>query len=275
MSPLPALVIILAANFLLAASPHDLERDLRKTYAERLLSLRTPISYDVIHFNLEGHPTRATTGEPWTTCGLFKVKKISVKSGQVAMDGERVIVVLNPAAEEKKLLLVTVERSVHVIIDLPMTIETPADMGRLLARIFLPGDLQKRMAAEWVPSVDLRGDLDEIGKSVPGGRVGTLAGDRPVYTVGADSLVRPLAVYKPGPRYPEKALFKRVSGTIRVRVIINEKGFPEILEILQHLREGLDNRALAAVSEWRFKPATKDGIPVAAMMVVEVKFHLR
>ncbi len=219
MSALPVLVVILVANFLFAASAHDLERDLRKTYTEKLLSLRTPISYDVVHFNLEGHPSRAATGEPWTTCGLFKVKKISVKSGQVAIDGERVIVVLNPATEEKKLLLVTVERGVHVII--------------------------------------------------------TLAGDRPVYAIGADSLVRPMAVYKPEPRYSEKALFKRVSGTIRVRVIVNEKGFPEILEILQHLREGLDNRALAAVSEWRLKPATKGGIPVAAMVVVEVKFHLR
>jgi len=275
MSALPVLVVILAANFLFTASAHDLERDLRKTYTEKLLSLRTPTSYDVVHFNLEGHPSRAASGEPWTTCGLFKVKKISVKSGQVAIDGERVIVVLNPATEEKKLLLVTVERGVHVIIDLPMTIETPADMDRLLARIFLPGDLQKRMAAEWMSTVDLRPDLDEIGKSAPGGRVGTLAGDRPVYAIGADSLVRPMAVYKPEPRYSEKALFKRVSGTIRVRVIVNEKGFPEILEILQHLREGLDNRALAAVSEWRFKPATKGGIPVAAMVVVEVKFHLR
>jgi outer membrane biosynthesis protein TonB len=54
-------------------------------------------------------------------------------------------------------------------------------------------------------------------------------------------------------------------------MVVNEKGFPEILEVLQHLREGLDKRALAAVSQWRFKPALRESSPVAAMLIVDVK----
>jgi TonB family protein len=276
-----ALVVLILGSHLCfpdrvsANSRSDLQRELRRIYAGKLLSLRAPSGFDIIHFDSQGKPTRSSNGEPWTMCGLLKVKKLYVHSNQMGIDGERAVVVLNPEPPGKKLLLVTLERAVHVTIDLPASVENVEQMNAFLARIFLPGDLQERIATAWTSRTDLTGDLDQIGKTLPDGRVGTLAGDRPVYLVNAGSLIKPVAIYKPEPRYSEKALFKRVFGTIRVRVVVNERGFPEIVEVIEHLREGLDSRALAAVSQWRFQPALKDGNPVAAMVVVEIKFHLR
>ena len=86
---------------------------------------------------------------------------------------------------------------------------------------------------------------------------------------------KPTAIYHPGPKYSEKALFKHVSGTVRVRLVVNEKGFPEILEATRHLGEGLDMHALSAVAQWRFEPARKNGQPVAVMVVVEINFRIR
>jgi len=43
---------------------------------------------------------------------------------------------------------------------------------------------------------------------------------------------------------------------------------------LQALGEGLDERSLAAVKEWRFEPAIKDGNAVAVRLSVETSFHL-
>jgi hypothetical protein len=40
------------------------------------------------------------------------------------------------------------------------------------------------------------------------------------------------------------------------------------------LEEGLDTQALLAVASWRFKPAIKDGHPVAVIINVEVNFKL-
>ena len=37
---------------------------------------------------------------------------------------------------------------------------------------------------------------------------------------------------------------------------------------------GLDERAVEAVSRWRFQPAVSGGRPVAVSAVVEVGFHL-
>jgi outer membrane biosynthesis protein TonB len=37
----------------------------------------------------------------------------------------------------------------------------------------------------------------------------------------------------------------------------------------------MDNLAIDALRGWRFRPATKDGKPVSAMIAVNVDFHLR
>jgi TonB family protein len=37
---------------------------------------------------------------------------------------------------------------------------------------------------------------------------------------------------------------------------------------------GLDQKAIEAVQQWRFQPATKDGRPVAVQISVEVSFKL-
>jgi len=36
---------------------------------------------------------------------------------------------------------------------------------------------------------------------------------------------------------------------------------------------GLDERAVEAARRWKFKPATKDGKPVAAKVTLEIEFH--
>jgi outer membrane biosynthesis protein TonB len=58
-------------------------------------------------------------------------------------------------------------------------------------------------------------------------------------------------------------------------VVVNEKGFPEILEITKGLGEGLDIRALTAVAGWTFKPAMKNGEPVAVLIHVQMDFRLQ
>jgi TonB family protein len=250
----------------------DLQRDLRKTYTGKILSLRIPSNFDVLRFDANGLPGRPSNGEPWTTCGLFRVKKISANLGQVVIDGDREAVILSPDPV-KKLLLVELDRPVHVTIDLAGSVRTISDLNPFLARIFLPGDLLARMSAAWRSEVDLNRDLADISEATPDGRIGVLAHNRPVYVVNALP-TPPMAIYKPSPSFSEKARFKKVQGTFRVRMVVNEKGFPEILEVLQHLREGLDNRALAAVSQWRFKPALRESLPVASMLIVDVNFHV-
>jgi TonB family protein len=57
-------------------------------------------------------------------------------------------------------------------------------------------------------------------------------------------------------------------------MIVTAKGKVRDLKVIRSLDPGLDKQAVAAVSTWRFEPATKDGKPVAVHLPVEVTFRL-
>jgi len=258
-----------------AAGQIDLQKELRRAYERKLVTLWVPTGQDIAHYDAQGQPTRPGSGEPWTTCGLFVVRRASIKAGHVDLDGQRQIVTLNSGGHPTQLVLLPVDRAIHVTVDLPHSVQQAAQLHEFLAKVFVTGDFDARLAEAWHSDLDLSGELDELAKSAPGGQVGVLAGDRPVYLVKPDSVSKPTAIYRPGPKYSEKALFKHVSGTVRVRLVVNEKGFPEILEATRHLGEGLDMHALSSVAQWRFEPARKNGQAVAVMVVVEINFRIR
>jgi len=59
-----------------------------------------------------------------------------------------------------------------------------------------------------------------------------------------------------------------------LRLVVNENGLPEIIEITKNLGDGLDLAALDAISQWRFQPAKMNGTPIAVLISVEVNFRL-
>ena len=95
-----------------------------------------------------------------------------------------------------------------------------------------------------------------------------------IYHVGDHGLVLPVALYKPEPEYSDDARRARLSGEVIVQLVIDENGRVRNMRIVRSLGLGLDEEALKCVSKWRFKPATKDGKPVAILGEATVGFHL-
>lgn len=62
-------------------------------------------------------------------------------------------------------------------------------------------------------------------------------------------------------------------GVTRIRLQVNPDGTPTNLRIVTACGMGLDEQAVAAVSQYRYKPATLDGKPVQAEVVAVVKFQ--
>jgi TonB family protein len=86
---------------------------------------------------------------------------------------------------------------------------------------------------------------------------------------------KPELIKRVEPGYPEEARRARQQGTAILLVVIDEQGVPSRIKIVSPLGHGLDEQAVAAVEQWRFKPATKDGIPVAVEAQVEVNFRFQ
>ena len=79
------------------------------------------------------------------------------------------------------------------------------------------------------------------------------------------------------PVYPKALAEQRVEGTVLLRVEVGADGKPGRIDLdpdSPRLPQALNEAAIAAVRTWTFNPATKDGQPVAAQVVVPVKFAL-
>jgi TonB family protein len=75
------------------------------------------------------------------------------------------------------------------------------------------------------------------------------------------------------PAYPEAARRANPGGTIVIKALIDADGTLVEPFVLQSLHPDLDAVALDAVRNARFRPATLDGNPVAAMMTVSCTFQ--
>jgi TonB family protein len=64
------------------------------------------------------------------------------------------------------------------------------------------------------------------------------------------------------------------SGTIVVEVVIDETGRIVAKTVLQSLGPNVDAKVLAALDGWRFRPATRDGVPIPSKQDVHYHFPL-
>jgi TonB family protein len=91
----------------------------------------------------------------------------------------------------------------------------------------------------------------------------------------ATALTTPaVIVYKPTPQYSEEAVRAKVEGVIKLRVTLTATGHVEILTALNSLGYGLDERAIAAAQQIKFKPAQQEGKDVDSTVVVSIIFEL-
>jgi len=67
------------------------------------------------------------------------------------------------------------------------------------------------------------------------------------------------------PEYPQNALAKRTQGTVTVAFTIKPDGSTTDVHVVDSQPSGVfDHAATEAVRQWRFNPATTDGIPVSS-----------
>ena len=103
-------------------------------------------------------------------------------------------------------------------------------------------------------------------KSLAGSILGTVA-------EGSWHDVRPaLPLVFPDPEITHSALPPGVTGEVIVEVTIDKAGNVIDTRLLQGMGYGIEQKVLAILSTWHFRPATQDGQPIASKQ--DVHFHL-
>jgi TonB family protein len=84
----------------------------------------------------------------------------------------------------------------------------------------------------------------------------------------------PRATHSVNPSYTEEARRKKINGIVILSVLVTEEGLPSDIRVVRSLGYGLDEKAIEAVSQYRFRPAIKDGKPVPYRLEIESNFQI-
>ncbi|MBI2819888.1 MAG: TonB family protein [Acidobacteria bacterium] len=101
-------------------------------------------------------------------------------------------------------------------------------------------------------------ELDEHG-NVPG---------------SSDALSTPEPIRKVDPMYVASAMRERVQGTVTLAALVLKDGTLANIRVVGSLDPRLDSSAVAALTQWRFYPAQKNGNPIDLEVLVQIPFRI-
>jgi TonB family protein len=86
------------------------------------------------------------------------------------------------------------------------------------------------------------------------------------------TVTAPVAIRTVDPEFSQEAQQTRVNANVLMKFVVDSKGIPQNIQVARRAGEGLDEKAVAALKQYRFKPATLNGRPVPVSMYVETSF---
>ena len=84
----------------------------------------------------------------------------------------------------------------------------------------------------------------------------------------------PQVIHSVEPEFTEEARRANYQGNVSIRLIVDSQGNPQDVRLASHLGMGLEEKAVEAVRQYRFRPAMYQGHPVSVQIVIDVDFHL-
>ena len=84
----------------------------------------------------------------------------------------------------------------------------------------------------------------------------------------------PVLIYQVDADFSEEARKAKFSGNVVVNLWVDQNGLPSHVHVIRGVGMGLDEKAVEAVRQYKFKPAMENGKPVTVEMNVEVNFQI-
>jgi protein TonB len=84
----------------------------------------------------------------------------------------------------------------------------------------------------------------------------------------------PQVIYQVEPEFSEEARKAKVAGNVLVNLWVDTNGLPSHVHVIRGVGMGLDEKAVEAVKQYKFKPAMENGKPVLVELNIEVNFQI-
>ena len=97
-----------------------------------------------------------------------------------------------------------------------------------------------------------------------------------VYQPG-NGVTLPQLIHEVKPAYTSDAMRAKIQGTVLLQCVVRQDGSVTDIQVLRSLDPtfGLDQEAIKAARQWRFRPGMRMGEPVPVLVTIELTFTLR
>jgi TonB family protein len=204
---------------------------------------------------------------------------------------------LHPAAPKRQTASLSISLAIHLLV-LGWLLHSPApifvaplsvakgESGSSLTRIYFGGDSgvtqeqPKPLTLRRPPKIASPHRLEppaakreagnEIATARPGGpAAGSLYGSLSYGTFTGPEIRPALPIVSPDPAFGSDA--SGIEGDVIVEITIDEAGAIVQKIVIQSLGPAVDQKVLAALENWRFSPASKNGVPIPSKQ--DVYYH--
>ncbi|MGH9588827.1 MAG: energy transducer TonB [Terracidiphilus sp.] len=176
----------------------------------------------------------------------------------------------------QKMLPPEIARVQKPILPLPPSLHANLPQNYSLPRIGMPKSPQIAVDSQGSGSngfgIGMGGGMGQgRGDGADAGAGGGYGGG--VMNVGG-GVSAPEVLHSVDPQFTSQARAADLQGTVSIQLIVDSHGNPQDVHVVRHLGMGLDQKAVEAVRQYRFRPAMYRGHAVAVQMIVDVAFHL-
>jgi TonB family protein len=263
----------------------NLDNVIASEYPNKILTLRHFYSGEHLHLYGDGALVDDAPAGTWTSDGQIEVRDASQSGSVLIIKARRIYLVydskrkdfvdaltlipINPDKQAKEAEKNLKKRQVEIRIEMPPNPD-PKEIPETLHAVFLaPDEPMGNIAPSYYRAFFAKREGRSEPQELPAG-VFRLA------SVGskASGITVPHLTTKTDPEYSEIARQLKYQGTAVLSLVIDASGRVQNIQVTQPLGAGLDEKAIAAVNQWKFDPAMKDGKPVAVAISVEVDFRI-
>ncbi len=261
---LPLLLAVLPVTLQAQSTQADLEARL----LHEPLVLRGTWKKDKLHFDATGTLVGDQAKLPFTLCG-FNISKVTLQPDKLVLDGTRVGIVLKDGVQDRVELT---ESGSHRPEHLHIEIDAAANYASVLTTIFAPSlaAMVPTLPSYWQPYAQAH------FLTQPGENVTPTTAQLPHFkaaTVGG-AVLAPQALHYVEPYFTEAARQLHLSGNVVLSIVVTDQGNTDDVTIIRPLGLGLDEAAVSSISQYTFKPATKEGKPIAVELSMNVNFQI-
>jgi TonB family protein len=271
-----------------ALAENALEQAAASTWQNHVYTLRSWVGGGDIETDEHGQVLHNGGPVSWTQA-RFEVQKVTLHHDKIEFRGNRVGMLYD---KDKRQLVNVRLLPLRLVMRIDTSKLQPNDLAQITDSLFITDlsqliealpEFWKSFATGKVKSGSngkkgqfyFLPDEPDDGRKTPAKiePIGTTADGEQIFHLTA-GITPPAALKTPDPVYDDLARKMHVAGQDVLAAVIGADGTVREVQIARPIGMGLDERAVQAVRGWLFRPATRDGKPVAVQINIEVNFRL-